>query len=181
MTIGHVFMATSLDGFVARRDHSLDWLMKQNTEGEDQGYNDFIAGVDGIIMGRGSFQNVLTFDQWPYEKLVIVMSKSLTQDDVPKDLSGKVRVTTLEPKELMELLEAEGWKHAYVDGGKIVQSFIKAGLIEDITVTIIPILIGDGLRLFGEINGDIDLSLLESRSFQSGLVQNHYRFPQKEA
>lgn len=181
MTIGHVFIATSLDGFVARKDHSLDWLMKQNIGGEDQGYNNFIASVDGLVMGRGSFQKVLTFDKWPYEKPVVVMSNSLTQNDIPKDLNDKVRVTALEPRELMESLESEGWKHAYVDGGKIIHSFIKAGLIEDIILTFIPILIGDGIRLFGEINTDIDLTLLKSRHFKSGLVQNHYRLLQKKA
>ncbi len=181
MTIGHVFIATSLDGFVAREDRSLDWLMKQNTGDEDQGYSDFIASVDGLVMGRGSYQTVLTFDKWPYEIPVVVMSSTLTQKDIPNDLTDKVRITALEPRELMKSLKSEGWKHAYVDGGKVVRSFIKAGLIEDIIITTIPILIGDGIRLFGELDSDIDLTLLESRSFQSGLVQNHYRLAQDKA
>ncbi|MFT4561756.1 MAG: dihydrofolate reductase [Gammaproteobacteria bacterium] len=174
MTDGHVFMATSLDGFVARRDHSLDWLMKYDTPGEDHGSDAFISRIDGLVMGRGSFQNVLSFSRWPYDKPVMVMSKSLTVDDVPEDLRDKVRITKLEPKALMDSLACEGWKHAYVDGGQVVQSCIKAGLIEHITITIIPILLGDGIHLFDEVDADIDLELLESTLFPSGFVQNQY-------
>ena len=84
-------MAMSLDGFVARKNHGLDWLMKQKTEGEDHGYEAFQARMDGIVMGRGSYQNVLSFGEWPYTKPVIVMSKTLQQNDVPKELADKVR------------------------------------------------------------------------------------------
>lgn len=175
MTTGHVFIATSLDGFVARQDHGIDWLIKQNTEGEDHGYDDFIAGVDGLIMGRGSFQTALAFDKWPYHKPVIVMSKSLAEDDVPDELKDKVRLTRREPKDLMASLAAEGWVRAYVDGGLVVQSFVRAGLVSDMTVTLIPILIGGGRRLFGELDGDVDLELLSAKSFPSGLVQTSYR------
>jgi len=175
MTTGHVFMATSLDGFVARKDHSLDWLMKQPTKAEDSGYDEFMASVDGLVMGSGSFRTVLGFDPWPYEKPVVVMSSSLTNADVPSQLEGKVEITQLGPNELMGSLEEKGWKRAYVDGGKIVQSFIKAGLVADMTITIIPILIGDGLRLFGDIDHDIDLELGSSHAFDSGAVSNHYK------
>ncbi len=144
MVTGHVFIATSLDGFVARMDHSIDWLVKQKTEGQDLGYEDFIASVDGLIMGRGSFKNILTFGDWPYQKPVFVMSKSLTQNDVPQALTESVRVTQLDPQELMESLTKDGWTRVYVDGGQVVQSFIRAGLIEDMTITLIPILIGKG-------------------------------------
>jgi dihydrofolate reductase len=171
---GHVFIAVSLDGFVARKNHSIDWLMKQSTEGEDLGFDDFMASVDGLIMGSGSFKNVLTFGAWPYKKPVMVMSHSLTEEDIPPELEGRVRLTGLSPQELMKSLEREGWKRAYVDGGLLVQSFIRAGLIKDINITVIPILLGDGLPLFGPIKGDIDLKLMGSESFGSGLVQNRY-------
>ena len=132
MATGHVFVATSFDGFVARKNHALDWLPQQESEGEDLGYETFIASVDGLIMGRGTFEKILTFGHWPYQKPVIVLSKTLTQDDIPAELEGKVRISQLTPKEIMESLNKEGWKRVYVDGGLIVQSFIKAGLIEDI-------------------------------------------------
>lgn len=175
MTSGHVFMAMSLDGFVARKDHTLDWLEKQQTEGEEHGYDDFMASVDGLVMGSGSFNTVLTFESWPYEKPVIVMSQSLTENDVPPELKGKVEISRLSPSELMLSLSQRGWSRAYIDGGRLVQSFIKHGLVEDMTVTIVPILIGDGLRLFGPLDRDIDLNLTRSRRFESGLVSNSYR------
>ena len=180
MTTGHVFIATSLDGFVAREDHQIDWLMKQNTRGEDHGYDDFIGSVDGIVMGRGSYENVLTFGEWPYEKPVVVMSKRLTQSDIPAELKDKVNLTDFEPPDLMQSLRTDGWSRAYVDGGKVVQSFVRCGLIEDVILTTVPILIGTGRRLFGEIDHDIDLDLIGSTSFKSGLVQNHYRILGRE-
>lgn len=180
MTTGHVFMAMSLDGFVAREDHRLDWLMKQKTEGEDHGYDAFMAGVDGLIMGRGSFRNALAFDEWPYHKPVIVMSRSLTENDIPVEMREKVSLTRLNPHGILTSLAERGWARAYVDGGLIVQSFIRAGLIDDMTITLIPILIGKGRRLFGELDSDIDLDLLSSNSFPSGLVQTRYRILQTE-
>ncbi len=175
MTTGHVFMAMSLDGFVARKDHRLDWLMKQKTEGEEHGFDEFQASVDGIIMGRGSYETVLSFGEWPYTKPVVVMSKTLSQGDVSEELRGKVRITNLEPHALMNEVQGQGWSRAYVDGGKVVQSFIRAGLVSDIVLTTVPVLIGDGLRLFGELEQDIDLELTGSKAFESGLIQSQYR------
>ena len=176
MTTGHVFIATSLDGFVARRDRQLDWLMKQDTNGEDHGFDEFMASVDGLVMGRGSYQTVLGFDQeWPYTKPVVVLSRSLSPSDVPAELAGKVEISALEPVALMEKLGQDGWSCVYVDGGRVVQSFIRLGLVESIVLTQVPILIGDGLPLFGELERDIDLELLSSKAFCSGMVQSHYR------
>ncbi len=175
MITGHVFIAASLDGYVARRDGGLDWLMKQNTEGEDHGYDAFMASVDGLVMGRGSFETVLSFDEWPYEKPVVVMSQRLTDDDVPDALKARVRLSDLSPADLMRQLEGEGWERVYVDGGKVVQSFLRAGLIADILLTRIPILIGDGRPLFGGLEGDIDLEHIGTRAYPSGLVRSEYR------
>lgn len=180
MTTGHVFIATSLDGFVARRDHQIDWLVKQATQGEEHGFEAFMESVDGLVMGRGSFQNLLSFDQeWPYAKPTVVLSKSLSQSDVPANLAGRVEISSLDPVALMKKLGKDRLSRVYVDGGQVVQSFIRLRLVDDIILTTIPILIGDGLRLFGEIGseieGDIDLELLGSKSFESGLVQSHYR------
>ena len=170
-------MAVSLDGFVARRDHRIDWLTKQETKDEDLGYEAFIENIDGLVMGRGSYENVLTFGDWPYTKPVVVMSKTLEESSLPAELKDKVQLTKLDPSELMESLQSQGWSRVYVDGGKVVQSFIRCGLIEDLVLTTIPILIGDGLRLFGDIEGDIDLQMIDSKSFDCGLVQTHYRIP----
>ncbi len=172
---GHVFIAISLDGFVAREDHALDWLMKQDTAGEDHGYEDFTAGIDGLVMGAGSFRTALGFETWPYAKPVVVMSRSLGSDDIPADLRGRVRLSTDGPAGTLRALAAEGWRRAYVDGGRLVQSFLREGLIADMVVTVVPILLGGGIRLFGPLEGDIDLELLECRAFPSGLARLRYR------
>lgn len=171
-------MATSLDGFVARRDHSLDWLERPGTAAEDAGYDGFIAEMDGLILGSGSFRTLLTFDAWPYDKPVIVMSRTMTEGDIPELLRDKVSLTREDPATLMASLEKVGWRRAYVDGGKVVQSFIREGLVSDMVVTLIPVLIGDGLPLFGALDADVDLELVSQRAFKSGLVQLKYRFPQ---
>ncbi|WP_108879398.1 dihydrofolate reductase family protein [Anderseniella sp. Alg231-50] len=178
MTTGHVFIAISLDGFIARRDGNIDWLMKQQTSGEDHGYDAFMASVDGIIMGRGTFEKVLTFGDWSYPKPVVVMSGTLNDADIPGDLRDKVQVSALGPAEIMRELADKGWARAYVDGGRVIQSFLQAGLISDMTLTHIPVLIGEGLPLFGKLDRDIDLEHLETRSFPSGLVSSTYRVRQ---
>ncbi len=175
MTTGHVFIAVSLDGFIARRDGDIDWLENQGGENEDHGFAEMMASVDGLIMGRATFQKVLSLGEWIYEKPVIVMSQSLTQSDVPDHLRGRVRLSSSTPKALLDELNAEDWSRAYVDGGRLIQSFLSEGLIEDLWLTRIPILIGDGLPLFGPIPHDINLEHLDTKSFPSGLVSSKYR------
>ncbi len=166
----------SLDGFIARSDHSLDWLDKQHLGGEDHGYDAFFASVDGLVMGRSTFETVLGFvGHWPYSKPVVVMSRSLSQEDIPEALRDRVRLTHLAPRALMDSLYDEGWSRAYVDGGQVVQSFLRARLIDEMTITVIPILIGEGRPLFGPLEADIDLELLGSTPFASGLVQHSYK------
>lgn len=175
MIEGHVFIATSLDGFVARRDRTLDWLMKQDVDPGENGYDSFIADKDGLIMGSGSFRTLLSFDAWPYEKPVIVLSRSMGEDDIPSALRGKVRLSREAPAALMQRLEAEGWSKAYVDGGQIIQSFMREGLISEMTITLAPILLGDGIRLFGPLDADIDLELMGTTRIAGNMVSLHYR------
>jgi len=113
-------MALSLDGFVARSDGSVDWLSKYQSEGEDNGFGAFMDSVDGLVMGRASYQNVLTFGDWFYTKPVVVMSWTLTDDCIPEKIKDRVRLSVKTPEDLMVELDEEGWKRAYVDGGKIV-------------------------------------------------------------
>lgn len=171
MTIGHVYIACSLDGFVAREDHSLDWLMKQNTDGENHGYEEFVAGMDGLIMGSGSYHQVAAFDPWPYSKPVIVLSNSLTDADIPSRLKDKVTLSRATPGQIMQELD---WSHAYIDGGAVIQSFLRAGQIADLHLTFIPILLGQGKRLFGPLPADIDLELISTQKHPSGLVSVKY-------
>ena len=171
---GYVFMATSLDGFVAREDNSLDWLMKYGVDESDNSFEEFTKTIDVLVMGSGTFKTVLGFNQWPYQMHTYVISRTLTQNDVPEDLQNKVTIKNLNPEELMKLLYDNGHKKVYVDGGKLVQSFLNKGLITEITLTQIPILIGKGKRIFGEMENDIDLELVSTKPMKFGFVQNHY-------
>lgn len=174
MPTGHTMMAMSLDGFVARKDHTLDWLMKLDTEGEDYGFAEFQNSIDVIVMGSGSFRTVLGFDEWPYRKPVIVMSGSLADDEIPEDVKSKVELSRLSPAELMSRLGERGIGRVYVDGGAIVRSFMREGLIADMRVAIAPVLIGEGIRMFGELDRDIDLRLESVDRFKSGLIHMYY-------
>lgn len=175
MTTGHVFIAASLDGYIAREDGSLDWLVSQPTESENHGYDAFIASVDGIVMGRGTFETVRDFDPWPYSKPVYVLSRHLMGADIPEHLIGKVLISPSPPQELMQELSNRGWGRAYIDGGRVIQSFLAAGLIDTITLTHIPVLIGKGRPLFGSLPHDVALTHVKTVSFPSGLVSSEYQ------
>ncbi|RON47741.1 dihydrofolate reductase family protein [Pseudomonas frederiksbergensis] len=175
MTTAHVFIATSLDGFIARPDGDIDWLLQRDDPTEDHGYPAFIADKDVIVMGRGSYEKVLTFDTWFYDRPVVVLSQQLANSPVPEALEGKVRFSSLTPAGLMEELTTQGVHRVYVDGGQLVQSFLRDGLVADMVITTVPVLIGAGRPLFGVLAQDIELKLVASRSFPSGLVQSTYR------
>jgi dihydrofolate reductase len=179
MPTAHVFIATSLDGFIAREDGSLDWLLSRDAPDEDHGYTAFIKEIDGIIMGRGSYETVAAFDPWPHDLPVLVLSARLAGTPVPGHLAGKLRFADLLPAKAMEMLGREGQRRIYVDGGQIVQAFLRDGLIEDMILTRIPVLIGAGRRLFGPLGSDIPLRHVETTAFPSGLVQSRYQIDRK--
>lgn len=178
-----VFIATSLDGFISRSDGSIDWLLRLHNQmppGEDAGYENFIATIDALVMGRNSFEQVLSFDKWPYgERKVVVMSRSLTS--LPPGTPPTVSLTSESPETLVARLSNEGCRRLYIDGGLTIQSFLKAGLIDDLTVTTIPVLIGSGKPLFGELNADVMLEHQATRAYEFGFVQSHYRVSRHEA
>lgn len=171
MKTAHVFIATSLDGFIARPSGAIDWLYRPDAAGEDHGYDDFIARLDGIIMGRKTFEVVRGFDPWPYDKPVIVLSQTLTAQDVA---AQQVMLAT-SVRDALDIAKQRGWTHAYVDGGGAIQAFLRAGLIDDMIITRIPVLLGQGLPLFGPLAADVQLQHLQTRAFGSGFVQSHYR------
>lgn len=173
MTTAHIFIATSLDGFIARTDGSIDWLLQRDHPDEDHGYQAFIADKEWIVMGRGSYEKVLSFDPWPYDRPVLVMSRRLKE--VPAGLQGQVRFSTLTPKQVMAELSAQKVTRIYLDGGQLVQSFLREGLVTDLVLTTVPVLLGQGRPLFGPLPQDLPLQLISSRSFASGLVQSTYR------
>ena len=171
------FIATSLDGFIARPDGSIDWLDDAQgliPEGEDCGYLEFMASIDGLVMGRHTFERVLSFDAWPYGHLpVFVLSHAPVA--IPIDLSASVHSVQATPGDLVARLGREGFRHLYVDGGQTIQGFLRAGLLDDITVTVVPVLLGAGRPLFGPLDHDVELTLMHSRAYAFGFVQSMYR------
>jgi len=166
-----VFVGTSLDGFIARRNGEFDFLPAGG--GEPHGYDEFIATVDVIVMGRGTFEIVLKMSPWPYgEKRVVVLSSRRL--DLTMVRGGVVEQMAGEPEEIVAKLAAQGIKHVYVDGGITVQGFLRAGLVQRLTITRVPVLIGDGIPLFGSLARDVQLRHLGTRQYASGLVTSEY-------
>jgi len=165
-----VFVGTSLDGFIARVNGDLDFLPPGG--GEPHGYDEFIASVDALVIGRKTFETVLAFDTWPYgEKPVFVLSTralaSAPAGAVVERMSG-------DPAEIVSKLDARGIRHVYVDGGITIQRFLQAGLIQRLIITRVPVLIGAGIPLFGAVLRDILLKHVGTRQYASGLVQSEY-------
>jgi dihydrofolate reductase len=165
-----VFVGTSLDGFIARSDGALDFLPEGG--GEPHGYDEFMATVDALVIGRKTYETVLAFDAWPYgDKSVFVLS---TQTLATAPPGARVERLSGSPAEVHARLAARGLQHAYVDGGITIQGFLRAGLIQRLIVTRVPVLIGEGIPLFGAVARDISLKHITTRQFASGLVQSEY-------
>ena len=152
-----VFIATSLDGFIARKDGNLDWLDAANETvpaGEDCGYREFMQSVDALVMGRKTFEKVLSFGEWPYgNTAVTVLSRNPIS--FANSLPDAVKHSSEDPKTLCNRLANEGVKHIYVDGGITIQRFLSEGLVDEILITVIPVLLGEGIPLFGSLSQDI--------------------------
>lgn len=165
-----VFIATSLDGYIARENGAIDWLPTGGNE--DYGYREFANSVDTIVMGRHTFETVLGFGSWPYDRPVIVLtSRPLV---IPEHLADRADVMTGPPPAVVEQLEQRGARHLYVDGGNTITRFLDARLITDLTITRVPVLLGAGIPLFGRFGGDVNLRHVDTRAFANGLVQSRY-------
>jgi dihydrofolate reductase len=166
-----VFIGTSLDGFIARRDGTFDFLPEGG--GEAHGYDEFIASVDALVIGRNTYETVLAFPVWPYgKKRVVVLSSR------PLDLTA-ARGATLEqmsgaPEEIVAKLAASGAQHLYIDGGITIQRFLCAGQVQRLIITRVPVLIGDGIPLFGALPRDVRLRHVATQHYLSGLVKSEY-------
>ncbi len=179
-----VYIATSLDEFIARENGELDWLEGSGEEvneedksaesrGEDYGYKDFTGSVDALVMGRHTFDKVLSFGEWAYgDKPVVVLSSRPLE--IPEHLSRTVEAVSGSPEEVAAWLSERGVKHLYTDGGETVQRFLRMGLIQRFVITRIPVLIGAGIPLFGPLDGDIKLRHVRTQSYPSGFVQSEY-------
>jgi dihydrofolate reductase len=170
-----VFCAVTLDGFIARPDGALDWLKpaEDNLPPADTGFNAFMASVDYVVMGRNTFDVVLGMSgPWFYSKPVYVLTTRPL--DLPPCAQGKAESGRHTPAELIALMEQRGATRLYIDGGKTIQQFLRAGLIDDLVITRIPVLIGSGIPLFGPLERDIALKIESSRVLGGGAVQTTY-------
>jgi len=165
-----VFIGMSVDGFIARTNGNFDFLPPGG--GEPHGYAEFMDTVDALVIGRKTFETVLAFDTWPYDKKpVFVLS---TRQLGPAPAGAVVEQMSGDPAQIVLRLDARGLRHVYVDGGITIQRFLRAGLIQRLIITRVPVLIGDGIPLFGMLPHDVRLSHIATRSYPSGLVQSEY-------
>ena len=171
-----VYIATSLDGFIARNDGALDWLNEANgvvPDGEDCGFHAFMDSVDALIMGRKTYEQVLSFGEWPYGRTpVVVLSRNSIS--FPPGVPDTVTHSSEPPEDLLGRLSDEGVAHVYVDGGITIQGFMARGLVDEITVTVIPVILGDEIPLFGSIKKDISFIHVRTAAFDFGFEQITY-------
>ncbi|TDF35537.1 dihydrofolate reductase [Alteromonadaceae bacterium M269] len=169
-----VFIATSLDGFIADKDDGIDWLHSMpNPTNSDMGFALYMSNIDAIIMGRNTFELVLSIDvDWPYIKPVFVLSHSLKT--VPTELKEKVFLINGAPEDVLKIIHEKGFKNLYIDGGVTIQNFLKEDLIDSMIITTIPILLGQGIPLFSELKAPLKFSCIKSEHIIQGVVQSHF-------
>jgi dihydrofolate reductase len=174
-----VFIGASVDGFIARENGDLDFLeVRGDSKGEDYGYKAFVGEIDAVVMGRKTFEKVLTLGAWSFGKtpVVVLTTRPLL---IPPKLRRTVETMADRPAQVVERLSRVGLHRLYVDGGRTVQGFLRAGLVDEITIARLPVLIGNGVPLFGALPADVKLRHLETRGFRSGIVQSTYTISRK--
>jgi dihydrofolate reductase len=162
-----LYIAMSLDGFIARKNGSIDWLDKFNNSGEDMGYNDFIKPIDVVIMGGTTYQQILGFDcDYPYKKQkgYVFSNKKTDKDENVTFVSGNI-------KEVVDKLEGNIW---LVGGANLVNQFIGSNLIDEFIIFTMPVLLGEGIRLFEETHKELPLILTKTKSYKIGVIESHY-------
>jgi dihydrofolate reductase len=170
-----VYIATSLDGYISDKDDGLDWLQSiPNPDNLDFGWADFMDRIDAIVMGRKTFEKVCGFDcDWPYSKPVFVLSNSLSS--LPHEYEGKVELISGSLSDVLAALHIKGYEQLYIDGGATVQSFLDEDLIDEMIITVVPILLGGGSPLFGKLRQPMDFDLVNTEVLLNAMVKNHYR------
>lgn len=169
-----VFIATSLDGYIADKNGSIEWLHSiPNPDNNDMGYQNFISGVDAIVMGRSTFEVVCGFDiDWPYTIPVFVLSNNILS--IPVELKDKVSLVNGKLSDILDKIHHLGYNNLYIDGGKTIQGFLEEDLIDELTITIIPWLLGEGIPLFAVMPQRLFFECTETNIFLGQVVQNHY-------
>lgn len=170
-----VFIAKSLDGFIAGKDGELDWLNSiPNPEHNDMGFNNLMDEIDAVVMGRKTFEVVSGFEgEWPYSKHVFVLSNSLK--NIPNTLSEKVSLLKGTPQQVLSRIHNKGYYKLYIDGGSTIQNFLAEDLIDEMRITTLPILLGGGFSLFGDLDQPLDFDYIKSKVFLGQLVQDWYK------
>lgn len=166
------YVGTSLDGFIARKDGDFSWLSQFANDEAVAAYNEFMARIDAIVIGRGTFEEVLKFPAWPYERPVFVLSTALKE--MPDAATGKATILSMPPREIAEHLAQGEYSNLYIDGGTVIQSFLKAGLIDELVIARVPIIIGNGIPLFGHGETDILFTHVRTVVASNGLVRSYY-------
>ena len=170
-----VFIATSLDGYIADKDSGIDWLHSiPNPDNIDMGYSEFISGVDALVMGRVTFETVCGFDMdWPYQIPVFVLSNSLTE--IPEKYKGKAHLVKGPLSKVLKEINGQGYHRLYIDGGATIQSFLKEDLIDEMTITIIPVLLGGGTSLFSDLPHRLEFECIKTELYLGKVAQSQYR------
>lgn len=170
----YVYIAQSIDGFIAKKDGDISFLEKvPNPHEDDFGFGEFIKKIDAILMGRKTFEKVLSFEVWPYEKPVYILSKTIKE--IPKNLKDKVFIIKGSIIEVIESLESKGIENLYIDGGKVIQSFLKEDKVDFLTISILPIILGDGIALFDRVGIETEWEHLETKVYNDYLIKNCYK------
>ena len=169
----YVYIAQSLDGYIADKNGDIDWLNEiPNPENSDFGFTEFMDKIDAVVMGRNTFEKVKSFVMWPYTKPVYVISSSL--QTLPADYSDKAFILNLKPIQIIETLKKDGLRNLYIDGGALIQSFLSEDLIHEIIITTVPVLLGDGISLFGKLKTALKFNLEKSEVFANSLIKSYY-------
>ncbi|CAM1361062.1 Bifunctional deaminase-reductase domain-containing protein [Tenacibaculum litoreum] len=173
--INKVFIATSLDGYIADKNGNLDWLhCIPNPNNNDMGYMEFNKEIDALVMGRTTFETVLGFDvEWPYDKPVFVLSNKLKK--IPQSHKEKAFLIKGTLTEVLNHIHKKGFSRLYIDGGTTIQNFLKEDLIDEMVLTTIPILLGGGSSLFGELSNKLNFELVGTKTYLNQIIQNRYR------
>ena len=167
-----VYIGTSLDGFIARKDGDFSWLSQFANDEAIKAYEEFINTIDAIVIGKGTFEKVLTFSSWPYTKKVFVLSTSIKE--VPDSVKEKAVILSMKPKDLLLYFSGLGILNIYIDGGLVIQNFLKEDLVDELIIAKVPILIGSGIPLFGYLDIDLQFRHIRTEIQTNGLVRSYY-------
>ena len=169
-----VFIATSMDGYIADKHGGIEWLDSiPEVNSIDTGYAAFMADIDALVMGRATYEKVLSFGiDWPYTKPVYVVSNSL--EFISSELQGKVFLVSGDLDDILKSIQEKGHCRLYIDGGSLIQSFLRQDLIDEMVITVIPVLLGSGIPLFGHLSEQLLFECRETKHFLNSIVQNHF-------